>query len=390
MKIYATICEYNPFHLGHLKHIDYIKSTLNADKLIVIMSGNFTQRGEPAIQDKFTRAKHCILAGADMVIELPTVFATANAEIFAKGAIGIIHSLRVVNGICFGIESGTKEDYINLATALNDESKEFKKALKEQLDNGVSLAKAKFLAVKSLHTEELKEELISSPNNILGLEYTKALLKLNSSIDIYPMIREGDHNDKTLKKGVTSATSIRNAIKLGEVKKIKKSIPPFVFKDITEYPYAFEKMILAKAMTESADNMSKILDCTEGLENRIKALLKGNLSLEGLIEKATTKRYTATRIQRILIANLLGIKASLVQDALINNLYAKVLAVNEDSKDLVSLINQNSEIPVLLRKSDLSSLKKIASACFEIDVLANDLYNLATNSQINENQVLFI
>ena len=142
MKICACIAEYNPFHLGHLKHIDYIKNTLKAERIVVIMSGCFTQRGEPAVLDKFTRAKHAIIAGADIVIELPTVFATANAEIFAKGAINIINSLKNVDGICFGVESGDAQDYIKLANAMNDESKDFKKALKEQLDNGVSLAKA--------------------------------------------------------------------------------------------------------------------------------------------------------------------------------------------------------------------------------------------------------
>ena len=113
MKICACIAEYNPFHLGHLKHVDYIKNELKADKLIVIMSGNFTQRGEPAILDKFTRARHAIIAGADMVIELPTIFATANAETFAKGAVNLINSLGVVDGLCFGVESGDKISFIN-------------------------------------------------------------------------------------------------------------------------------------------------------------------------------------------------------------------------------------------------------------------------------------
>ena len=187
MKVCAVVCEYNPFHYGHLKQIEYVKNTLNADKIICVMSGNFTQRGEPAVMDKFTRAKHAIIAGADMVIELPTVFATANAELFSKGAIKIIDSLGIVDSICFGVESGEKEDYISLAKAMNDESKEFKKILKDKLDSGISLAKAKFETLKEMGNENLKEELISSPNNILGLEYTKALLSLKSNIEIEPL-----------------------------------------------------------------------------------------------------------------------------------------------------------------------------------------------------------
>jgi predicted nucleotidyltransferase len=151
------------------------------------MSGNFTQRGSPAILDKFTRARHAILAGADLVLELPTVFATANAEIFASGAIKILNSLNLVDALCFGVESGEKQDYLTLADGMIDESREFRKALKEQLESGVSLAKAKFLALKQLNNADYNQDLISSPNNILGLEYTKAILKNRSKIDIYPI-----------------------------------------------------------------------------------------------------------------------------------------------------------------------------------------------------------
>ena len=390
MKICACIAEYNPFHLGHLKHIDYIKTQLNADKLIVVMSGNFTQRGEPAVLNKFTRAKHAVIAGADAVIELPTVFATANAEIFATGAVNIINAFGCVDGLCFGVESGEKQAYLTLANAMLDESKEFKKALKNKLESGVSLAKAKFEALKALGNTDLDQNLISSPNNILGLEYTKAILKNKSKIEIYPMLREGDHNDQTLKKGVTSATSIRQVLKTGNIKKLKKSVPPFVFGDLKEYPYSFDKLIMSAVITSSAEKIAEICDCTEGLENRIKAFSKDNRTVETLVDKVSTKRYTSTRIRRILMANLLGINKDFVFNCLENKLYAKILAVNSDSKDLISLIASKSSIPILTRKSDASNLKKTALKCFEKDCLANDLYNLATNENQNENQMLII
>ena len=387
MKICACIAEYNPFHLGHLKHIEYIKNELKAEKLIVIMSGNFTQRGESAILDKFTRAKHAIIAGADLVVELPTIFATANAEVFAKGAIKVINSLGVVDGICFGVESGTKEEYISLAQAMNDESKEFKRILKEKLDSGVSLAKAKFEAVKQLNNEKFDAKLISSPNNILALEYVKAILKSNNKIEICPMLRDGNHNDKTLKKKITSASSIRETLKEKNKKKVKKNLPKFVYQDIKEYPFDFEKITLAKVLTSSTEQLKTLPDCTEGLENRIKALCKDNHSVEELIEKVSTKRYTSTRIRRILTANLLGITKSLTDECLKDKLYAKILAVNSESKDLISLISSNASVPVLTRKSDTSSLNKTAVKCFEIDVLANDLYSLVTDEKQNENKM---
>ena len=195
------------------------------------MSGNFTQRGEIAVMDKFTRARHAVLAGADVVIELPTVFATANAETFANGAIKVIDSLGCVDGICFGVESGKKQDFIELANALNQESKEYKKSLKAFLEQGVSLAKAKFLAVKEVYGDKFNEQLTCLPNNILGLEYTKAILKQNPDIDIYPMLRDGDHNDVTFKRGITSATSIRGVLKTGKKLKLKSSMPKYSYKD---------------------------------------------------------------------------------------------------------------------------------------------------------------
>ena len=389
MKICATIAEYNPLHLGHIKHINYIKNTLGAEKLIVVMSGNFCQRGEPAILSKFTRAKEAIIAGADMVIELPTVFANGNAETFALGAVNLIDSLNVCEGLCFGVESGSKTDYQRLAKILATETPEFKKLLKSNLEQGFSLAKAKSLTVSALYGNE-NEQFLSLPNNILALEYAKALVKRNSKIEIFPMIREGNHNDKTLKKGITSASSIREQIKSGDKRKIKSCLPKYVYRDITTYPFGFEKLIMTKILTEKEESLKLLPDCTEGLENRIKALSKDNLTVEELVAKATTKRYTSSRIRRILISNLLGITESLRNECLSKPLYAKVLAVNSESKELISTLSNKSSIPILTRKSDAVLLKKTAKKCFEIDCLAQDLYNLATDKKENENYMLII
>ncbi len=389
MKICGIIAEYNPFHLGHLKQIEYVKNVLGAEKIVVIMSGGFSQRGEACVLDKFTRAKHAIKAGADLVIELPTVFATANAEIFAKGAINILNSLNTVDCICFGVESGCEDDYLSLAKAMNSESKEFKKILKEKLESGISLAKAKFETLKALG-KEFDQSLIATPNNILGLEYTKAILSSNSKIQIYPMIREGEHNDKKLKKGITSASSIREVLKTGKFKKLKGNLPKFVFSDLRAYPFAFENICLASLITASTEKLKNILDCTEGLENRIKALIKDNLSLDLLVDKISTKRYTKSRIQRIILSNLLSIDKDLVLDCLSSPLYAKVLAVSSQSKDIIPSICKSAQVPILTRKSDESLLKKKALACFEKDVLGADLYSLISGKKINEHQMVII
>lgn len=391
MKICACVAEYNPLHLGHLKHIDYMKSVLQAEKLVVIMSGDFTQRGEPAVMNKYKRARQAIIAGADVVIELPAVFATGNAETFARGAINLLCDLNVADAICFGAETADKDKFVKLATAMNDESKEFKKALKANLADGVSLAKAKFNALKASGASDLDESLISSPNNILGLEYVKALLKRESSLEIYPLKREGaDHNDVTFKKGVTSATSIRSVIRAAQFKRLKKSLPPFVYGELNDYPFAFDKLIMASVLSASPEKLAEIADCTEGLENRIKALSKDNRTVDALVEKVSTKRYPSTRVRRILLANFLGIKAEFVKECLNSKLYAKLLAVNSDSKDVISMLSAKSAIPVLTRKSDCDALKKTAAECFKIDALANDLYNLATDENNNEYQMLIV
>lgn len=390
MKICAVVAEYNPLHLGHIKHIDYIKRSLGAENLIVIMSGNFTQRGEPAILNKFKRAKAAVMAGADVVIELPSVFATAGAEVFAKGAIKILDGLNIIDGLCFGAESGEKEDFISLAAALSDESKEFKKVLKDYLEQGYSLAKSRFLAVKDVKREDFDEDLILKPNNILGIEYTKALINLNSGIGIYPMKREEGHGDVTLKKGVTSALSIRQAIKSGNLKKTKKSLPKYSYADLKSFPHDFDKMILSALYRADEEYLAALPDCTEGLEHRIKALLKDNYTVESLVKKVSTKRYTESRIRRIFVANLLGITKNFQDECLKEPLYAKVLAVNSSKKDLISLMDEKSSIPVVTRKSQAAELKKTAEKCYAIDSLACDIYDLATGESENHNRMLVL
>ena len=390
MKICAVIAEYNPFHNGHLKQINYVKENLGCDKLLVIMSGNFTQRGENAVMDKFTRATHAIKAGADMVIELPTVFATANAEIFATGAFKILNDLNCVDKLCFGVESGTIADYLSAAKAMLNESKHLRQLIKEELETGVSHAKARFNAVKRAGIADLSEEIISSPNNILGLEYAKAKLKLSSPIELVPMLRTGDHNSTILLKGITSASSIREQLKVKKVGKLKSNVPPFVFADLPDTPYDFTPLFMAQIYKNSAEYLAQICDCTEGLENRIKALTKDNTSLISALDKITTKRYTYARVKRIITANLLGITEKLVFKALDGDLYCKILAVKESSKDMITYICNNSSIPVLTRKKDYADVKKIGLDALKKDELANDLMNLVSGKKQNEYQMLVI
>lgn len=383
MKICALVAEYNPLHNGHLKLINHIKNQMQADKLIVIMSGNFCERGEIAIMDKYTRAKHAVLAGADMVIELPTVFSVSNAEIFATGAVKILKSLGFVDTLCFGVESGDKNTYLTAAKAMLTETKEFKKTLKKHLETGVSLAKAKYLTVKELSIPELDEAMISSPNNILALEYTKAIIKLEANMTIEPFLRQGNHNDAKLYKNVTSAQSIRLTLSQMKKRKVKRNVPPYVYADLPKIIPSADKYILSSLINTPAKEIAEICDCTEGLENRIKALLKDNNDYSSLLEKVSTKRYTKARVRRIMLSCLLKINEDLIFKCFKSDLYVKVLAMSKDSASLVKRATENNAT-VLTRKTDYKNLSKTALECFEKDVLANDMYSLIAGKKLNE------
>ena len=188
MKFCAVICEYNPFHNGHKYQLAEARRLSGCDKLLCIMSGNFTQRGEAAVFHKYERARHAVLGGADAVIELPAAFAVAPAEVFARGAIHILASLPAVSALAFGCESGTKEDFLKTARALLSESKQFKATLKENMKDGTSYIRARNAALLASGAD-VDEALLSSPNNILGTEYCRAILSEGSAIEPIPVPR---------------------------------------------------------------------------------------------------------------------------------------------------------------------------------------------------------
>ena len=390
MKICSAICEYNPFHLGHLKHLNYIKENLNPDYTVIFMSGNFTQRGEGAILDKYTRAIHAIKAGADIVIELPTVFALSNAEIFAKGGVKLINSLPKPNDICFGTETNDLNGLISVAKELSIESDDFKKVLKRELDNGEPLVKARITALKESTNGNVDLSFVNSPNNILAIEYVKAILENNYDLSIKPIKREGDnYNSAKIQKDCPSALAIRQAIKDGKINKTKNFVPNFVYKDLPKTLPSFDKEIIFSLLKQSKTDISKITDCSEGLENKIKALIKDNYTLDDLLFKLKSKRYTEARLKRILYSSMLNITKDFTLKCLNSDLYLKVLAVNKNKENILSDLSQ-SKYPLITRKSDVNKLSGVALDCFNKDIEANDIYNLVTNKTTNEFEMKII
>lgn len=383
MKIAVTICEYNPFHNGHAYSLEQIKKTSGADAVVCVMSGNFTERGEIAIMHKYVRAKHAVLAGADLVVELPTVFATAPAEIFASGAVKIAESLSGERTLFFGIENGTKDGLIATASYLLRESSEFKTLLKEELKTGASFARARYNALEKLNPPGIDLGFTTSPNNILALEYAKAVIDRGYKTELSPILRMGAGYKAEKPDGkFFSASGIRELLTTGKKRKAAKFMPKFVYNDLPDELVSVDDLVLYALLSTPKKDIAHIIDCTEGLENRVKAHVKDCFTRKELIDKLSTKRYTVPRLSRIMLATLLGIDEKLVSRCLKSDLYLKVLAIDKNKTDLLSALG--GKIPFVMRKRDADELSGVAAECFEKDVFANEIYNLAAKTKTNE------
>ncbi len=368
MKICAIICEYNPFHNGHLHQLEEAKRLSGADAILCVMSGNFVQRGEQAILDKFIRARHAILAGADAVIELPTVFATSNAELFAKGAVKLLSSIPAVDTLCFGAETADKRAFLHATALLNDEPKEISSKIKKLVKEGASYAKARATAWENT----LPEGLLTSPNNILGVEYARAISAQNAQIELLPIPRVGaGYKEENLQGKYSSATAIREAIRAKA--DCQNALPDFVKKDLpdelSERLESLEKYAILRA---PAEQIARTCDCTEGLEHAFK---KACFLPQTLTESLTSPRYTSARIRRIALQNLLGIEEGFLRDCLSAPLYLRLLAVKKARTEVLSALSE-STFPLLARPRDEERLTGDAKASYEKDLFAESLYSI--------------
>lgn len=333
MNICAIICEFNPFHNGHAYLIESAKRLTGCDAVLCIMSGSFTQRGEMCILDKFVRARHAIYSGADAVIELPAPFAVAPAEIFARGAIKILSSVEGVNSLCFGCEDIA--DFGAVAEKLIDEDGDFREKLRSSLDNGAGYASA--------YSRAFGEDaaLLSSPNNILGIEYAKANIREGANLALYPVKRMGSgYHDDQLHGQFASAKAIRGNL---SDTKTSEFVPEYVAKDLKnaeDRTERYHQLAADKLFFADKKHLSEIYGCTEGLENRLKNMCLGT-TFEEILQKCTGKRYSTTRIRRILCANLLSLDRNCADRALKKQIPIKVLAVRKSMADnLLPLLNR--------------------------------------------------
>lgn len=396
MKIAAIICEYNPLHKGHLWQINETKRITGCNFLMCIMSGNFSQRAEPTIMDKYERAKVAIECGADIVINLPTAYSINNAEVFAEASVKIANSFKNVKFLSFGMEQANLTPLIELAKFLNNESEEYKSYLKEFLDSGISFNKSRLKAVtKLIETNQLKPtykedflNLLTSPNNILAVEYVRVLKKLDSKIKPILIKRLGsNYNDKKLSNSLSSATSIRESIrKTGKLKKSKHALPENSYNSLNYYLKnnglididLLNNLTLYKLKSIPTKELAKIYNVSEGLENRIKSIAIKNKDVNNFIEELKTKRYKTSRLKSIMLNALLNVNSKTVKQIYkINKLpYLKVLAINNNNKKLLKHLQCKSKL--ILRKQDVDTLKQTSyiKELMELENLSNDIYNM--------------
>jgi predicted nucleotidyltransferase len=392
MKICAIIAEYNPFHNGHKYLIEQAKTLTKADAVICIMSGNFVQRGEPACYNKWVRTKMALLNGIDLVIELPTLFATSSAEIFAKGAIDIVNSLGSIDYLCFGAETDDITILKEIANVVADESETYKELLKNELSKGLSFPNARSNCIYKLmnkkYSNEIIENIVSSPNNILAIEYLKALIKTNSTIIPFAVKRKGEsYNSETLESDFSSATAIRTSIINSSFNQIKHTVPDSVFSIMNEefnlgnLPLSinnFEKEIFYKIVSKDEFQLSKILDIEEGLEYAIKTAYNNSRTINELIDNVKSKRYTRSRIQRIMIHILLDIETHYIKEYSITSLYARILGFSKFGRKVLPVITKSSRIPIVTKLSTFmkETANESQKELMKLDIIATNIYNL--------------
>ncbi len=403
MNIVAIIAEYNPFHKGHLFQLNTVKNVLNPDGIIVILSGNFVQRGEPAVFDKWARAEMALHGGADLVIELPVCFSTATAEIFAESAVKLLLQSGAVNTLSFGIEEYHEKELLHLGKLLSEEPALFKSLINEYLKRGLSFPQARERAVvKYINTNnanldtQLISRLLKQPNSILAVEYIKAINKLGAELSIFPVLRKGrGYHDKELTEQYASATGIRQAISshkqdFGDeiIKNLPDSTLQIIKREIKHnhipiFLQDFETIILYTLRRMSPHELTAYFDVEEGLENRIIKAAQVCGNLKQLITQIKSKRYTETRIQRILIHVLLNIPKEMVDSR--TPQYLRVLGFNQRGTIILKEINKKTNVPIITRASQYKNLNQIAKAMFEKDLLSTDIYSLAYKEPILRN-----
>lgn len=382
MKVLGIIAEYNPFHNGHAYHIIEARKRSNCDAIAVVMSGNFVQRGEPAIIDKWNRAAAAIHCGADIVIELPLPFACQSAELFAKAAFKVLEMIPI-NTLSFGCENSNMDILFDVAEIQLENSTKYNESIKKFLDQGNSYPESTKKALEKITNKDITNT-ISRPNNLLALEYIKNIVCSNFNIDVLPILRNGaDYNSKVLTGNYSSATSIRKELLEAKINNIYNSVPKKSFEIINNFFSENSKfntienyinIINYSILNMSKNNLKDIFDVSEGLENKILKNLYIYNTIDDFVLSLKSKRYTYSRIRRILLNILLGINKSIIEKASTESFkYLRILSSNSYGQKIMKQLKNNG-VTIITKTSDF----KREGINIEEDFLFN-LMNKSTN-----------
>lgn len=407
MTIVGIIAEYNPFHNGHLYQIEYIKEALNPDYIVVVMNGDFLQRGEPAYWDKYLRARMAVAKGADAVFLLPPLYGTSSAEYFALGGVRLLHELGGITHLSFGCETTDLALLNTLAKLISEEPPEYQTILQKKLAEGLSYPESRSIALRqvlsnspysdsySYDTQELAT-LLHSPNTILGIEYMKALNLLNSHMKVLPCQRnDAGYHHKVL-ASICSASAIRHAFAQGSISSLEASVPPEIYPMLQQisplelltmedlYPY------IQYQLWQPGEQWQNALDLTPDLLNRINKLYDPADSYHTFVEKLASKQYTYSRIKRCLLHIMLQTNREFMQEQKASNSmhYARLLAIHPNSHHLLSYLNDTSSIPIVHHLArfhrQIQANNPVGAKLLDHDLSVSHLYQIALSRKTGQ------
>ncbi len=389
MKVLGIVAEYNPFHNGHKFHIEQSKKVSGCDFVVAVMSGNFVQRGEPALTDKYSRTEMALKNGVDVVIELPVSFSTASAEFFSGYSIKILDSLGMIDAICFGSESGNLTPLKNFANFLTSETPDYKITLKSELDKGYSYPIARKHAVSDFI---FAQEISDSPNDILGIEYLKALGRIHSKIIPYTIKREAaSYHSKEVISSIASATAIRRACSNEEFSKIETCMPKSAY-DILRKCYtsgeyslglgSYDDIFQFILKTKTQAELAEIINISEGLENRFIKTANDTYPLVEIIDKVKTKRYTHTRISRAALHMILDTTKADFDIFYHSMPYIRILGMKKESSFLINEMTKHASCPIITKLNNFSNtLDEIGVSMLGKEISSSDIYYLSQKNK---------
>lgn len=409
MKTVGIIAEYNPFHNGHQYHIEEALRKTGADTAVVLMSGDFVQRGTPAIAPKHLRAKAALRGGAALALELPVLFACGSAELFARGAVSIFNNLGCISSLCFGSECGDIQKLTQIARILSEEPEAYRQILQDELRKGRPFPQARQTALSAYTGDSSLAEILSSPNNTLGIEYLKALHYFKSPIKPFTISRqESGYHDTALCETFSSATAIRNQLlNPDSVQNVFEAVTtqlPSASLDLLRENYQsslpvtqddFSLLLKYRLLLETSASLTSYLDVSEDLANRIINRRNEFATWSSFCDLLKTRELTYTRISRALLHILLGIKKDtfrheppfcFTEDSITSScetkkersatsaLYARVLGFSKKDAQILKQIKETSSIPLITKLADTRDLTPAAQTLLNLDIFASDLY----------------